>query len=140
MSFLATKSNFYNSNQEFSKFSARILGIYKMNNEASQLSRLFEKDQILLWFLKSELECDCPRIKPYRKYLIMAKVNSLTKLPNIQNLSNDFKNSSDFDSAKSFYSNNKISNSFIVDKEATVIEWRSDLARRVKHVLNQKCN
>lgn len=128
-------SNELNLKNEFIKFSGKIISVLKKYSEIE--TKLKKNSHATIFFDKHFLKCNCPKITPFKNYLIIIKNLDLLKYSYDKNVSIDL---------ASLFSKNKNWDSELSAKEWTnrknfaIREWKFNNSRRVQAFLNQKCH
>ena len=123
-----------NFKKESLKLSGKIISILKMSSEIEK--KLKKNWHVTIFFNKDFLNCNCPKIVPFKNYLIVIKNLDLLKFSFDKTLSIDL--ASLFVKNKNF--DPELSEIERTDRKNFAIrEWKFNSSSRVQAFLNQRC-
>lgn len=123
---------------------------YEIINNNNKMGFFQEDDKTAVWIDSKDMLCSCPKIKANKKYIIMAKANTLIKQQqqsSQQEASYELSNSpADISNSTAIINDQKQQqqpNGILLDRDTFIVEWRPELVKRlrrfVKHYQNGKC-
>lgn len=116
---------------------------YKQNSPNNNNKNRFfqEDDKTLLWVDNKDLLCSCPKLKLNRKYVIMAKTNTLVK-PQVSETSFELDSYTNQTRITAVNDQSQPSG-ILLDRDTFITEWKPELVKRLrrflKHYQNGKC-